>query len=550
MALAPISAIMTVIQPWMLQLTIDEGISASNVDAIHSYSLGYLAAVLVGFATTSAYTLFTVYAATKTIAHIRHDLYVHTLTRSQRFLDQEPSGKLLTRATSDVEALGETLSMGAITIVLDIMLVIGISGLMFNLSWYLALLMILTAPPLVIAVNITRKRLRTLFQQVRTSLSHLTAFTAERLNGLTIVQLYRDENRALTEYDKRLSVYRSATVKTNIYDAALYACLDALRTITIAGLLWFGAKEIGTGLFTVGLLAAFIDCVSRLYRPIQEFSAKVATIQRASSALEKIFGLLDVEETVPEGYSTPAPLRGELCFHDVRFAYNEDTPEVLRGITFTLKPGSVLALVGRTGSGKSTIGKLLTRAYAGYTGSITLDGVELRDLPKDYVRGAIGSVRQDVQMFPGDVRLNTSLGADIDDETLLKAIDVANATQIIDRLGGLDATIAHRAANLSVGEAQLLSFARTIAIDPPIVVLDEATASVDSITEASIQSATEHLLREKTVLVIAHRLSTVRHADLILHLRAGEIIESGTHDELVAANGPYAALFDYASSPA
>jgi ATP-binding cassette subfamily B protein len=362
--------------------------------------------------------------------------------------------------------------------------------------------------------------------------------------------LYRDENRALTEYDKRLSVYRSATVKTNIYDAALYACLDALRTITIAGLLWFGAKEIGTGLFTVGLLAAFIDCVSRLYRPIQEFSAKVATIQRASSALEKIFGLLDVEETVPEGYSTPAPLRGELCFHDVRFAYNEDTPEVLRGITFTLKPGSVLALVGRTGSGKSTIGKLLTRAYAGYTGSITLDGVELRDLPKDYVRGAIGSVRQDVQMFPGDVRLNTSLGADIDDETLLKAIDVANATQIIDRLGGLDATIAHRAANLSVGEAQLLSFARTIAIDPPIVVLDEATASVDSITEASIQSATEHLLREKTVLVIAHRLSTVRHADLILHLRAGEIIESGTHDELVAANGPYAALFDYASSPA
>ena len=440
--------------------------------------------------------------------------------------------------------------MGAITIVLDVMLVLGIAGLMFNLNWYLALLMLLTAPPLVVAVNITRKRLRTLFQQVRTSLSHLTAFTAERLNGLTIVQLYRDEDRALTEYDKRLANYRSATVKTNIYDAALYACLDALKTITIAGLLWFGAKEISTGVFTVGLLAAFIDCVSRLYRPIQEFSAKVATIQRAGSALEKIFGLLDVQETIPEGRGEPAPLRGEICFRDVRFAYNEDSPEVIGGISFTLKPGNVLALVGRTGSGKSTIGKLLTRAYAGYTGSITLDGVELRDLPIDYVRSTIGSVRQDVQMFPGDVRLNTSLGANIDDQTLLDAIDVANATKIIERLGGLDATIAHRAANLSVGEAQLLSFARTIAINPPIVVLDEATASVDSITEASIQSATEHLLREKTVLVIAHRLSTVRHADLILHLRAGKIIESGTHDELIAAKGSYAALFDYSSSPA
>jgi ABC-type multidrug transport system fused ATPase/permease subunit len=297
-----------------------------------------------------------------------------------------------------------------------------------------------------------------------------------------------------------------------------------------------------------GLLVAFVDYVNKLFQPIQEFSGKLSILQRAASSLEKIFGLLDEDAAIGSGpVALDAPV-GHLVLRDLRFAYR-DGPAVLDGVDLELRPGEVVALVGRTGSGKSTIGRLLTRAYDGYEGSITLDGVELRELDLAAVRRAIGMVRQDVELFPGDVRFNLALGRDLPDQALRDAIAAAHADVAVDKLGGLEGRVAHHGANLSVGEAQLLSFARTLAHDPPLVILDEATASVDTLTEARIQAATELILARKTVLVIAHRLSTVVGADRIVVLDGGRVLETGSHAELLARGGAYAELFAQQFAP-
>jgi ATP-binding cassette subfamily B multidrug efflux pump len=541
LAFAPLTAAMVVAQPYLLKSAIDDGITGGDLAAIRSVALVYLGVVVLEFLAQAAYTLFITYASTRTIARLRATVYAHTMGLAQSTFDREPTGKLLTRATSDVDALGETLSAGAFTLVVDVLLVIGILVAMFSLDPWLTLIVLLSAPLLAFGVDRVRRVLRRLYGQVRTSLSSLNAFTAERLNGLEVVQLYRDEARTLGEYDARLTRYRDATIRTNIWDALLYASMDGMRSITLALMLYYGSGGLFDGAVTAGLLAAFIEYVSRLYQPIQEFSSKVAILQRAASALEKIFGLLDMDDHITAGSTELDAPVGHIVVKDLRFAYRGGH-DVLRGVDLEVLPGEVVAIVGRTGSGKTTLGKLLLRMYDGYSGSITVDGHELSSLSPRSVRRAIGTVRQDVQLFPGDVRFNLALGRELGDEALHAAIGRAHATAAVANLGGLDGRVEHQGANLSVGEAQLLSFARTMAHDPPIVVLDEATASVDSLTEAKVQAATREVLDDKTVIVIAHRLSTVMSADRIAVMSDGVVAESGTHDELVAAGGMYARL--------
>lgn len=539
---APVSAALTVAQPWLLKVVIDEHIVPGDLAGLKSAALLYLGAVLFAFVAEATYTAALSYAAMRTITYLRRDVYEHTLGFAQSFWDREPTGKILTRSTSDVEALGETLTAGAITILLDVLLVVGILIAMFRLDPWLTGTLAVVAPILAIAIEVIRRVLRRLYLQVRTSIASLNAYMTERLNGLEVVQLYRDEARTLEEFTRRNHAYRNATVRTNVWDALLYALVDGLSTVTMALMLWYAASDALGSVVTAGLLAAFIDYVSKLFSPIREFSAKLAVIQRANSALEKIFDVLDHDETIPDGEAELEAPVGHLELRDLHFAYG-DGPDVLHGVDLTLSSGEVVAVVGRTGSGKTTIGKLLLRAYTGFRGSITVDGVPIETLRREQVRGIVGTVHQDVQLFPGTVRDNLTLGADISDEALAEALRLTAADTVVERLGGLDGTIRHGGANVSVGEAQLLSFARTMAHDAPVVILDEATASVDTLTEQRIQQATEALLARKTVLVIAHRLSTVTGADRILVMDAGRILERGPHAELMARGGVYADLF-------
>jgi ATP-binding cassette subfamily B protein len=541
--LAPASALLAIAQPWLLKIALDEHIMVGDMEGTRTLALWFLAAVLASWVAEAGYLYLLSLGAVRTVTDLRAAVYRHTIGLSLRFFDRQPKGRLLTRVTSDIEALDETLTAGAVTIVLDVLTVVGVLGAMFWLDPWLTLVMLLLSPVIAIAVETLRRILRRLYNEVRTSIAELNAFTAERINGVEVVQLYNDEGRSHAMYGRRLKRYRDASIRTNVYDALMYAIIDGLSAVTIAMMLWYGSGGLLDGTLTVGLLAAFLEYVNRLYRPIQEFSAKVAVFQRASSAMEKIFGLLDVDDVIEDGDARLAEPRGELVVSGLSFAYGEDGPLILRDVSLELRSGEVVAVVGRTGSGKTTLGRVLTRAYQGYGGSVTLDGVELRELDAHDVRKTVGTVLQDVQIFPGDVRFNLTLGADIDDDRLWEVVRLARAEEAVNRLGGLDGLVEHKGGNLSVGEAQLLSVARTLLFDPPVVIMDEATASVDTLTEAKIQEATDAILQTKTVLVIAHRLSTIVGADRICVMEAGRVVEQGSHVELIAANGPYAALF-------
>ena len=364
--LAPVSALVAVLQPWLLQVAIDQHILVGDVDGLQQVAMAFLALALLSWVLEAAYMLALANGAIRTITSLRTHIYKHTIGLSRRFYDGQPVGRLMTRATSDVEALGETLTAGSVTIVLDILKVIGILIAMMWLDWRLTLVLLLLAPVVLFIVEAIRRVLRRLYREVRTSLSELNAFTAERFSGVKIIQLYRDESRAIEMYASRLFRYRRATIQTNIWDAALYAIMDGLRAITMALMLWYGSGGLLDGVLTAGLLAAFIEYVDKLYRPIQEFSAKVAILQRATSALEKIFGLLDVNDRVAEGSVGLSSTECDIRIEHLRFSYDAET-EVLKGIDMHLKPGEVVALVGRTGSGKTTIGRLLSREYDKYS---------------------------------------------------------------------------------------------------------------------------------------------------------------------------------------
>lgn len=556
LSMIPLVVAMSTLRPLMVKYAVDDLIPKGDMVGLRMLSLGFMVAIMAEFLCQAAQVYSLQRAGHSTISDVRREVFDHVIHLPNSFFDKNALGSLLTRTTSDVEALSETLSFGVFMIISDVVMIVSILSAMLWLSPWLTLITLTVAPVLFILVRYVGAVLRRLQLEVRKAQAAQTGFLAEQLAGITVVQLFVREKAAHDEYQRLGQRHLSATKTANWFDALLYAVMDGISAFSVALLIYFAAPSALTegGAITLGLLFAFVDYLQRVFIPVKEFSGKLATIQRAAASLERIYNLLDqpTEPIVEDG--EPNPLdgwNGGLSVRDLEFAYSDDGPDVLRGLSFDVKPGEVVAVVGRTGSGKSSLGRVLTQFYTGYRGSIQMGGpeggaLELRDVKPRHVRKHLLMVQQDVFLFQDSVAYNICLGeSDIsgDPQRMMNALELVQARRLIDERGGLDFEVSERGGNLSQGETQLLAFARVAARQPTLLILDEATASVDSITEQKVQQAIEKLLEQRTVLVIAHRLSTVRRADKIMVLHQGQIAEMGSHDELMAKEGLYAELY-------
>ncbi|NJK37454.1 MAG: ABC transporter ATP-binding protein [Oscillatoriales cyanobacterium SM2_3_0] len=481
-------------------------------------------------------------------ADIRDDLFHHVTSLAVRFFDRTPVGKLITRLTSDVDALGDVFSTGAIGIVGDLFSILVIAVTMFTVQWQLASILILMMIPVAALIVYFQQQYRSANYKSREELSNLNSKLQENLIGVNVVQLFRRERLNAEIFRANNERYIRLVDKTIFYDSAVSATLEWIALVAIAVVLWFGGSKVLQGSLAFGELSAFILFAQRLFDPLRQFADKFTAIQAGFTAVERVNGLLrqPIEIRDPGGDSqslTAGNAPGEIRFEHVSFAYKADE-YVLKNLNFTIHPGEKVALVGPTGAGKSTIIRLLCRLYEASEGRILLNGVDTRDLRQADLRRYVGVILQDGFIFAGDVKSNIGLGETYPLEAIQAAARNTNVDSFIQQLPqGYDTELRERGTNLSSGQKQLLAFARVAIRDPQILVLDEATASLDVMTEALVQDALDRLLEKRTAIIIAHRLSTIRNVDRILVLKRGQLIESGRHEELLELGGLYASLY-------
>jgi len=492
-------------------------------------------------------------------AGIRNDLFDHITSLAVRFFDRTPVGKLITRITSDVEALGLVFSSGAIGILNDIFSMLVIAIFMFSLQWQLALILILMLFPVTGLIVYFQRQYRKANYTAREELSTLNSMLQENIAGINIVQLFRREQVNAEMFRAVNQRYVAEVDKTIFHDSAVSATLEWISLVAIAAVLWLGGWLILQDNLSFGVLSAFILYAQRLFNPLRQFADKFTMFQAGFTALERVSDIMHepIEIRDPElsqaalvseqqktnGKGQIAAHRGEIRFEHVWFAYKDDD-YVLKDLNFTIRPGEKVALVGPTGAGKSSIIRLLCRLYEATKGRILVDGIDIRDLPQAELRRQMVVILQEGFLFAGDVKSNITLGEDYSIEQVKAAAEATNVGQFIEELPqSYDTQLRERGTNLSGGQKQLLAFARAAIRDPQILVLDEATASLDVGTEALIQQAVDHLLEKRTAIIIAHRLSTIRNVDRILVLKRGELVESGSHEQLLQQEGLYAALY-------
>jgi ATP-binding cassette subfamily B protein len=546
MLLLPLQQAFGLAQPYLMKVGIDQYIAGRNLLGLQRVGLLFLGALLGETLTLFFNYYLTMLVAQRCLADLRVAVFSHVQKLPMSYFDRNPVGRLVTRMTTDVDVLQEMFSSGVITLISDFIMVVWIVGIMFYLDIKLALLSLALIPPMGFAINFFRVKARQTYRQIRERIARINAYLGEAISGMAVIQLFSREEKTFREFDALNSDHRDAYHLSNLYEAALYSMVEAAGSVSVALLLWYGGGEVLHGAIGIGTVVAFKEYIHRFFVPLRDFSQKYAVMQSAMSSAERIFHLLDTPATIenPSKPVIPKPFRGEVVFEDVWFHYKPDTP-VLKGVSFRIEAGEKIAVVGATGSGKTTTIKLLNRFYDIQNGSIKVSGIDVRDWDLGALRRHIGVVLQDVFLFSGDVRANLALGdRTIPMEHVERAARYANIHRFVQQLpGGFNAQVRERGSNFSAGQRQLLSLARVLVFQPEILVMDEATSSVDTETELLIQDALEKIMRNRTCLLIAHRLSTIRNADRIIVLHHGEVREIGSHAQLMAKKGIYHRLY-------
>ena len=547
----PLSVASNLLFPWLVIQVIDTNLMTGQLDGLYKLLFWMIIVLIVNYLADSFYSYFLHKTGQLTVFKMRSELFRRILQLPRTYFDKTPTGVTLTRLTSDLEAIGESFVLGVLSLVKDTINTVAVLLFMFVINWQLTLVVLVIFPPILYLTHYVRNKLRSLYLITRSALAKGTGYLQECLLGVKTVQLYGAEQEVEDQYRAHTSAFLKAQLKTNKYDAALFSIITGITSITIGLIIWYGAESIQQGAVSLGVLIAFINTLEKIFVPLRDFTSQIASIQRSFAAFEHIEELFiePLEEDgrpllPPDDLKERLSTFNSLQFDAVSFQYNEQTPYVLKDVSFTLNKGEQLAMVGTTGSGKSTIMRLMNKVYMDYEGSILLNGIELSLIPKASMLHLFSLMQQDAFLFEENVHFNISLGNnDVRDQVVIDAAHYVYAHNFIVELPGqYEFQLTNSGENLSAGQTQLISFARAIAQGGQVVMLDEATSSVDSITEELIQKAIGKLFKEKTVIAIAHRLSTIRNADQILVMADGKIVERGSHQTLLAIDGIYAGL--------
>ena len=532
--------------PYLTLIAIDQHIMTGERDGLSRIALLFLLVLLFQFGVSIAQTYLMNWTGQKIMYDLRMEIFAHIQKLHMAYFDRNPVGRLITRMTTDVDVLNELFTAGVVSIFGDIFTLSGIVLVMLWLDWRLALVCFSVVPLLFIATLVFKVKVRGSYRWVRRSVARITAFLQENITGMSVVQIFVQENRKFQQFEERNSEYLRANLQSIFYYAVFYPLVNVIGVVAIALILWYGGNQVLGEILTLGALVAFIQYSERFYKPISDLSEKFGILQSAMASSERIFKLLDTEPEIvpPSQPRRPAEITGRIEFANVSFAYKDDTP-VLKEIDLTVAPGEKVAIVGATGAGKSTLINLLCRFYDVQEGEIRIDGVPIQDLDLGLLRQSIAVVLQDTFLFRGSIEENIRLwGRPLGRKEVERAARQVHAHPFIqDFAEGYATPVAERGAGLSVGQKQLLAFARALAHHPKLLVLDEATSSVDTETELLIQEALGQLMKDRTSLIIAHRLSTIQNCDRIIVLHKGEIQEQGSHFDLLKKRGIYYKLY-------
>lgn len=533
--------------PYLVKVAIDRYVAKGDPSGLPLLAALYVLSLGAAFVLRYWQVYLTNRTGQRVMADLRMQIFNHLHRLPVSFFDKNPVGRLLTRVTNDVEVLNEMVTSGVVTIFGDIFTLIGIAVVLAHVNLTLALLVFAVVPFMLAAAMVFRKKARIAYSMTRVRIARLNAFLQETLGGIRIVQAFVREKKSAAQFDRLNASHLEAYLKSVLYHAVFFPVMELIGAVAIALIIWHGGSAVIKGTLTIGGLVAFIQYTQRFFRPITDLSEKYNTMQAAMSSAERIFELLDTrpEPEDPGDAVRLGEARGEVEFDDVTFAY-ERGEEVLRNVSFKVEPGQTVAVVGATGAGKTTLMSLLARLYELDRGSIKIDGVDIRDMARQALRRNVAIVPQDVFLFSGTIEENLTLGKrGIDPARVEEAARRVKADEFIRKLPhGYQEEVGERGVSLSVGQRQLISFARALIHEPRILILDEATSSVDPETECLLRDAVHSLLAGRTSIVIAHRLSTIRSADRIVVLHRGRVKEEGTHEELLKLGGTYSKLWE------